>query len=544
MNTVALKKYQGIVLFVLLFLFSLGVQFSFPDLAGVDGYYHIGMADQLRQVGVFSNDGYFPYLQFTSLKEAFANQHFLYHVLLIPFTYFDLILGAKLAASLFAALAYFSFFVLGRVLKVRYIFFFSLLLPLISEGFLFRMTLPRAPAPALAATLFLLALFFKNVLDIEYKKIFRLLLFLGSFFIVWLYGGFVLYAVLITAILFSFILYSGLKFSTFSIRPVLLAFGLSALGMVLGFVLHPYFPNILTYLRIQLFETGSFAQVAVGTEWKPYSFMSFLANTYIASIVYVVALCVLLLNAVMYWWKKRSGKVFYTYINFTDALSGHDKAVLFSVLVCSVVAAVLQVTARRYVEYFVPFSYLLVSMVLSHFFFRMRSGIGDLNGVKGVLLHWQKLAVAFACIVWIVLSGGANAYFVYRDANDHVHRRPIADIQEVSRFTRENIPAGEIIFNVAWDDFPMLFMGDRSHYYAWGLDPTFMYRYSPELYEKSKIVWSVQNPTEIASVLKNDFKVRYVYVDFKDKKLRTVMKGRDEFQVLFDNDAGTVFEVL
>jgi len=42
-----------------------------------------------------------------------------------------------------------------------------------------------------------------------------------------------------------------------------------------------------------------------------------------------------------------------------------------------------------------------------------------------------------------------------------------------------NIPAGETIFHLDWDDFPQLFFFNPQFHYLLGLDPTFMYLTSP-----------------------------------------------------------------
>jgi len=52
---------------------------------------------------------------------------------------------------------------------------------------------------------------------------------------------------------------------------------------------------------------------------------------------------------------------------------------------------------------------------------------------------------------------------------------------------RSNIPAGEIVFNTDWDDFPRLFFFDPTHVYVSGLDPTYLLDKNAELsklYEK------------------------------------------------------------
>jgi hypothetical protein len=535
-----LQKYEALFVLLALLLFSFLLQFSFDGLVGVDGYYHIGMADQIRQEGIVGQDGHFPYLHFTTLRDTYANQHFLYHVLLIPFTLFgDLILGAKIAAAFFQAIAFFSFYVLLNVLRVRYAWAFSFLLPIISEGFLFRMTLPRAPAVSLAATLFLLAVFWKSFFDSE-KKWWKVLLFIGSFFLVWLYGGFVLYAVLISGIVCTLLISAYVRKEK-TYRQIIIPYVISMLGIAVGLVLHPYFPNILVYLEQQLFETGAFASVAVGGEWVPYSFSALLVNAYIPLLFFIASCILVLFYFFSYVHTKVSDKALTFY-----RVSAKQHMICIGMGICAVITFALQMSARRYVEYFVPFTFVFFAVLASTFFmhnFPFEKIRRAFHLRQKNMKSYMTIGIALVMFLWVGASGVLNIYAVVSDADTHVSKRRVSEMLQLTAFTQKNIPEGEIIFNVAWDDFPLLFMRDRKHFYAWGLDPTFLYVYSPELYEKGKKIWSNKDRGDVAEIFKNDFGVKYVFVNYADAELRQLMKADAVFEVIFDNEAGTVFFV-
>src|SRR5882672_11908555 len=101
------------------------LQFSTPSICcgDFDGYYHIKWS-QLLWNGL--RNGRFPpaftWLPLTTLNSShYADQHFLYHILLIPFTWFgDLRLGAKLAAALFGTVAVLSLYWLILRYRIRY----------------------------------------------------------------------------------------------------------------------------------------------------------------------------------------------------------------------------------------------------------------------------------------------------------------------------------------------------------------------------------------------------------------------------------------
>ena len=85
----------GAALFFVFSVFLAAVQFATPNLAGNDGYYHIKLAYLMRTEGLKPP---FPWLPLTILNEgSFVDHHYLYHILLVPFTFGDLRLGAKIA---------------------------------------------------------------------------------------------------------------------------------------------------------------------------------------------------------------------------------------------------------------------------------------------------------------------------------------------------------------------------------------------------------------------------------------------------------------
>jgi hypothetical protein len=51
---------------------------------------------------------------------------------------------------------------------------------------------------------------------------------------------------------------------------------------------------------------------------------------------------------------------------------------------------------------------------------------------------------------------------------------------EAGAWMKANIPAGETIFNLGWDEFPELFYADDTHNYIIGQDPTFMWVTDPD----------------------------------------------------------------
>src|SRR5262245_26775267 len=229
------------------------IQFGGPAILDNDGYYHIRWAAMLREnwphLPAFKN------LPLTTLNEQdYVDHHYLFHVLLIPFTLGDLRIGAKLAAIVFSSIGMVSLFALLVVWRVRYRWLW--LAPLVagSEHFLYRMSMTRAPA---------LSLVFLGVgtyLILNRKHIWLGIL---SFIFVWSYSLFPM--IFGFAIVYSIAVYlSQRRFDFWGALA-------SLIGIIAGLWINPYFPKNLSLLREHLLmKYSSTYPVAVGIEWDPY----------------------------------------------------------------------------------------------------------------------------------------------------------------------------------------------------------------------------------------------------------------------------------
>src|SRR5215471_4179816 len=124
------------------------IQFGGPAILDNDGYYHIRWATMLREN--FPHLPAFNNLPLTTLNEHdYVDHHYLFHVLLIPFTLGDLRMGAKLAAIVFSSIGIVSLFALLVAWRVQYRWLWLAPLAAGSEHFLYRMSMTRAPALSL-----------------------------------------------------------------------------------------------------------------------------------------------------------------------------------------------------------------------------------------------------------------------------------------------------------------------------------------------------------------------------------------------------------
>ena len=122
-----------------------------------DGYYHIKWARLIWENWRAKHFlPAFTWLPLTTLNaHDYVDHHLLFHVLLIPFTWFrDLQTGAKVAAVLLATLAVFSCYWLVVRYEIRYRLIWLIALLACSAPFLYRLNMTKAPPFAIIFLVF------------------------------------------------------------------------------------------------------------------------------------------------------------------------------------------------------------------------------------------------------------------------------------------------------------------------------------------------------------------------------------------------------
>jgi hypothetical protein len=233
-------------------------------------------------------------------------------------------------------------------------------------------------------------------------------------------------------------------------------------------MINPYFPHNLAlfYEHARVKITASDFATKVGQEWYPYDTHEFVVNCY-------VALAAMLAGYITFDWsdKKRSQRPLYF-------------------LILSTVLLLMIARWKRYAEYFPPFAILFAAFTLESFW-RGRAVFTRLP--DEVLLDLQPFldrpAAAFvqpetkkhenwklATTVMVSVALGAALFGnVYRTAKDIREADGRDYYARGALWMRANIPAGEMVFNTDWDDFPRLFYFDPTHVYVTGLDPTYLH---------------------------------------------------------------------
>ena len=453
-----------IIFFSLTFIFFYNLQFTTTNIPGYDGYYHIKIAEILKNEGFIKK---FPWLQMTDLKDHFVDQHFLYHILLIPFTYFGLIEGAKLSAVFFASAMVLTFYLFLKGTGIRFPFIWSLGLLSSSYPFLFRMCLPKAPAIAL---IFL----FAGLYTIFKKKYFMLAL--VSFCFVWLYVGFTI------IILFSFLAFLGIFLvkRDFAIKIILFPL----IGSAAGLIINPYFPYNLKFIFIQTTKAGISRVVRGGGEWQSYDPFLLLKGTFFLFLILIISFIV---------FKKSKNKISYETV---------------TLILISISLLLMTLKSKRFVEFFIPFTLLTSSFLVKDAKERLFS-----SGYKPGI--YTKFLAYFLLI--FILAGFGKYQFNMTQKDLISDQRPV-DRYKGAAIWLENFTPASTVYTTDWDDFPELFFYNSKNRYLIGLDPAFFYLYDKRLYRKWDLINSGQFDKNLYDALAKDFKTPYVFTDSSHKE--------------------------
>ena len=516
-----IQKLSPLLIFVIFFLAMALVQFSTPDLPDNDGFYHIKLAWLMRNEGIKPN---FPWLPLTILNpREFYDHHFLFHVVLIPFTFGDLVMGAKWAAVTFSSLAFLAVWYLFNQQKINHPLLWSAGLLAISEAFLYRMSIPRAQSLSLGV----LALGLAWILDRKYLRLSLL-----GFCFVWLYDAFPL----LMALAVLHLLAIAITEHRLELRPVIYV----GVGLALGVLLNPYFPNNLIFAyRHMLPKLVDATSIRVGNEWYPYTTEQLLNNSFTAILAFISGV-------------------------FALGLSGRkmDLRTTFSLLI-SLLFGLMLFQARRFVEYFPPFALIFATFAWDPFFRQLRPA-PEKEGVNPSVNYpiWMMLFHEFKNKSWhlsilqqpevsrrlaallvllAVLAGGTTTLTQARKSMQT--SSPFGLYAGASAWLEHNTPGGARVFQTDWDDFPRLFFYNTHNTYLIGLDPTYLQIADPNLFA----LWEKITRGEVknlSAVITSKFSAQYIHTDLNHNNFIKAAEQDPGLKEVYRDNQALIFEVI
>jgi len=508
-----------------------------PSFADPDSFYHLKMALLLKERGFVAD---FPWLPFTTLAKAYADQHLLYHWSLVPFIFIlGPFIGVKAATAFFSAAALTAFYRLLRTCRAATPLFFAALLGT-SATFLFRFDLIKATAPSLLILFLAIAAWHRQ----KPRSLFLL-----AWIYVWTHAGWPILIVVAGALSAGEIL-AGIVFEDpagkswrariFSrpSRALTAKIWAVILGLAAGLVVNPYFPRNLLFYWEQIFQIAvvNFRdRIGVGSEWYPYPFLELFGG---AGTVFVMAgIC---LTAVIYVALRRRPTAAPVP---AAAVERQDGAIVFAASILAAVFLLLTLRSRRHVEYFVPFAFLAEALILGLVirWSDLRSLAKRLWQDRRSAVGWlARFALAYFIIFFVssMIRGVIGVRRMYVDRGTALNR-----YQRSAEWLKVQAADGDIVFHSDWDDFPALFLYDDQQRYIIGLDPTFLYRQNPALYDKYVEITTGRMQSGVAETIRRDFGARFVTIEKDHVPMRDAIAADRRAALVYDDDEVWIYQL-
>ena len=452
------------------------IQFQVPEIIGYDGYLHIRMADLIREKGFFQE---FPYTTASILTEGYANLQWLFHVLLIPFTYMGLMLGAKISAIIASSIFFMVFYWFLRKKDIPYPALWTILLIFASVDFTYRLHLGR-PLP-LALTGLLLTLYLLQ------KKAY-LLLSVITLFYTWIYPG----VIIQLFVILSFALFIFLTEKKFPNK--LLIFPL--LGFLAGMVINPYFPKNFPFLYTQIVQVNLLGNI-FNQEWRAWSLLELITYNW-APIVLVVLGFFLVLRS------KKAARESIFYLGLASFFF------------------VYMLKTRRMHEYFLPFALLFSATAIGQQEFAALNKAG-----------WGKVLRSIAILAIL----GFSIFQFNRLSTEIKNNHFLPWYLEGALWLKENAQGGDLIFINGYS-FAYLFFYNPQLRYTHGVDLTYSALQDNDKFNRYMAVLQGKDPGY--NIIKTDYSPTYVFAGKIKQDINLfsfILKHRDDFELVYEDES-------
>ena len=280
----------------------------------------------------------------------------------------------------------------------------------------------------------------------------------------------------------------------------------SGLGIGLGLVLNPYFPENLLFIAHHLLPKLTDATaVSVGKEWYPYQTWTLVENSGGALVLFVAGIFALGLR------EKRMN------------------AATATLLLVAVLFGAMLFKSRRFVEYFPAFALLFCAVAwapLLESWLRQKTRLA------------QELPIFMAILLIPVIVWNVQA-----TQDSLQNSKPYQRYAEASAWLQTNTPAGSLIFQTDWDDFTRLYFYNTHNTYTAGLDPTYMQLYDAQLYDEWVDITKGRVETP-AKPIHDAFGAEYILTDLKHKGFLREARADPGLEEVYRDEYAIIFQVL
>lgn len=479
------------------------VQFSSPNVADPDAFYHLRQAQLFRQEK-FNAVTKFPWLPYSVVSSSGADPWWGFHMLLSGFSYrnggsqkikfLTVILGTLLCST---------FFLLLRNMKVRWDLFWTVILLIASSDFLFRIIMLRPHVVSVTLLLITIWLLIKRY-------------YLPLFIVVLIWSTIEVSALIMIPVIALWTLLDHYVTPSRRLRPAII----TMVGLAIGILVHPSFPNNLNLIKSLVSVLGYSIRgvdLTQGNELGHYQLDTFLNVNLVILPIWGIAIAT---------WFKHSATRYSAASKF-----------LFSISVGACIAAIF---VRRFVEYWIPLAVFFSAYIFQPY-------IAELS-IKNIMNWFRRswhfrLSLSIVIITFILAS-----YYTVAQTMSYLRAStPSHAFQGATQWLVEHSATEEIVFNTRWDQFAPLFYWDQKNYYVAGMDPTFMYLYNQTLYQEWYDI-STDKPTDsgaLREVLVNNFHAKYLFLEnMKNPKLKNLADTNSNiFKIEYSDSNTTLYKI-
>ena len=407
------------------------LQVATPHAVGVDGLFHAKAAEMIRRNLPRPWMPPFTWLDLTSLRQdRFADFHWGFHLLLVPFTFLGTETAAKVAPVVFASASFLALYFVLKKIGARYATAWMALALLASPIFLMRLSQNKAPSVMLG----LLVLIAWTVLSRRDLASALLCLATG-----WIYPVVPIVAAVAGASLAG----RALAEKRLPVRGAVAV----AAGMALGLLVHPDFPRNLAFAWVNVTESVT---IRAG-EYAPLRPADAFENLALPGLVFLLA----------------AGRA------LTGRAANRPAALAFGLQAATMAA----LTARyaRGIDYLPPFVALFGAVALDEPLDRGLAALRRSGRARAAAGAAVIAAVAAGAAVWQVHRGRV---IVQRNSAPVARR-----LEAAAHWLEEHTAPGERVLNLSSGDFEEMWLYDTKNTYFTGLNLNFLKAESPALYE-------------------------------------------------------------
>ena len=527
---------------VVLGVVALGHLSLMPNVADLDGFYHVGHAQRYLEGSLF--DTTLPWATRSIIGDIGGDLWWGFHVLLLPFAAMGSIpLGLQSAGIALTALLGLSVMRILMRHGVEHAGWWAALFLLAVPNVFFRHLMVRPHVVSLAASLALVSVLVRG----RWWQVMLLSAVIG-----WVHLSLFWVAPLLTAayalarIPVTVLLGRDAPDTGVPIRQAIPA---AFAGVFLGWLLRPDAMATATLLNVQLVQL--FTQKAVeqpltfAAELSPLDATDLFRSAWSFLVVWSVA-AVLTVRATVRGELARLGQARATLL-------------VLCLLVSAAFLGLALLSARRALEQWVAFGFLALPL-LGLSWRASTSEDGDVaHGDDGILSGLRRRMTPVLAVLALFLGAHLLWFGQRHTLNKELVSFPAVTLEGVAEYLLEHGEQNDLVFHARWDNFGPLFAHNRQSRYLGGMDPIFQYAHDARSYWEFFFLsvdattdWTCDaypcaagTATDTYRVLTEHFGARWVVVQpYRNPRFSLYLLNDERYEVAFESQTAALFRIL